>query len=112
MAVRPPTNPGMSRMPEDFFEKRLLWGMGASLCANFVAGIVVSSAIGRMKMPGERALPSLIEMARWKSPGHALSPFFLLGRIGNLSEEEIQKDWDSGNRETLIEMVLQKVKSK
>ncbi len=60
----------------------------------------------------ERALPLLIEMARWKSPGHALFPFFLLGRIGNLSEEEIQKDWDSGNRETLIEMVLQKVKSK
>lgn len=59
MAVRPPTNPGMSRMPEDLFEKRLLWGMGASLCANFLAGIVVSSAIGRMKMPGERALPSL-----------------------------------------------------
>ena len=59
MAVRPPTNPGMSRMPEDLFEKRLLWGMGASLCANFLAGIVVSSAIGRMKMPGESALPSL-----------------------------------------------------
>jgi hypothetical protein len=59
----------------------------------------------------ERALPSLVEMSRWKSPGHAYSPFFLLGRVGNLSEDEIQKDWDSGNRETLIEKVLKKVKS-
>ena len=45
----------------------------------------------------KRALPSLIEMSRWKSPGHAFRPFFLLGRAGNLSEDEIQKDWDSGN---------------
>jgi len=56
----------------------------------------------------ERALPSLVEMSRWKSPGHAFRAFFLLGRVGNLSEREIQKEWDSGNRETLIEKVLKK----
>ena len=59
----------------------------------------------------EHTLPSLIEMSRWKT-GHALSPFFLLGRVGNLSEDEIQKYWDSGNRETLIETVLKSLKSK
>jgi hypothetical protein len=59
----------------------------------------------------EHAVPSLIEMSRWKSPGHALGPFFLLGRAGNLSEDEIEKHWDSGNRETLIETVLKRVKS-
>jgi hypothetical protein len=51
-------------------------------------------------------------MARWKSPGHAQAPFFILGRVGNLAESEIQKDWESGNRGTLIEMVLQKIKPK
>ena len=60
----------------------------------------------------ERALPSLIEMSRWKSPGHALGPFFLLGRVGNISEDEIRKAWASGNRESLIETVLKRVKSK
>ncbi len=60
----------------------------------------------------ERALPSLIEMSRWKSPGHALGPFFLLGRVGNISEDEIWKVWASGNRESLIEKVLKSVKSK
>ena len=56
----------------------------------------------------ERALPSLVEMSRWKSPGHSSRPFFLLGRVGNISEDQIQKIWDGGNRETLIEMVLKK----
>jgi len=59
----------------------------------------------------ERALPSLVEMSRWKT-GHAFRPFFLLGRVGNLSEAEIQKEWESGNREALIETVLRNVKSK
>jgi hypothetical protein len=65
-----------------------------------------------LSMLRDHALPSLIEMSRWKSPGHASSSFFLLGRVGNLSEEEIQKYWDSGNRETLIETALERVKSK
>lgn len=56
----------------------------------------------------KRALPSLVEMARWKSLGHALPSFTLLGRIGNFSEEEIQKALDSGNRELLIKAVLEK----
>ncbi len=58
------------------------------------------------------ALPSLIEMSRWKSPGHALCPFFLLGRVGNISEEEISRAWANGNRESLIEMVTKRVESK
>lgn len=58
----------------------------------------------------KRALPSLIEMSRWKT-GHAQAPFFLLGRVGNLSEVEILKGWDGGDRETLIETVSKKVQS-
>jgi hypothetical protein len=58
----------------------------------------------------QRSLQSLIDMARWKSPGHAVAPFFILGRIGGLSEEEIQKSWDSGNRHLLIETVLKRIR--
>jgi hypothetical protein len=67
-----------------------------------------ASLLSQIRM---RALPSLVEMSRWKSPGHALPAFFLLGRVGSLSEDEIQKDWDSGNRETLIKKVLKNDKS-
>lgn len=59
----------------------------------------------------KRALSSLVEMARWKSPGHAMPAFTLLGRVGKFSEEEIQKAWSSGNRESLIGTILERVRS-
>jgi hypothetical protein len=58
------------------------------------------------------ALPSLIEMARWREQGHAFAPFMLLGRVGNLSEEEISNAWQSGDREAFIRAVLAKIKVK
>jgi hypothetical protein len=51
----------------------------------------------------ERALLSLVEMARWKSPGHAMAPFIILGRIAGLPENEIFTAWESGRREEIIE---------
>lgn len=60
----------------------------------------------------KHALPSLVEMARWKASGHAMPSFTLLGRIGNFPEEEIQKAWSTGNRESLIKMMLESVRSK
>jgi hypothetical protein len=57
-----------------------------------------------------RVLDSLVDMSRWKSPGHAQYPFFILGRVGNIPEDEIQKAWDEGKRESLIERVLQSSK--
>ncbi|MBX7174475.1 MAG: HEAT repeat domain-containing protein [Pyrinomonadaceae bacterium] len=60
----------------------------------------------------QKALDSLVEMSRWKSSGHAASPFILLGRIGNFSDEEIYKALNSGNRESLIKAVLEKIITK
>jgi hypothetical protein len=51
-------------------------------------------------------------MARWKNPGHAQSPFFILGRVGKLSEEEIWRAWNSSDREPLIQSVLKSVAAK
>src|SRR5262249_5654424 len=44
----------------------------------------------------ERALPSLAEMARWKSLKHALGPYMLLGRVAGISERQIQESWTKG----------------
>lgn len=35
------------------------------------------------------ALPSLVEMARWKAPGHAMAAVVMLGRIAGLGDGEI-----------------------
>ncbi len=51
----------------------------------------------------DRALPSILEMARWQYLPHALPAFFLAGRLADLPDDEIQSVWSSGNREkTLI----------
>jgi hypothetical protein len=49
-----------------------------------------------------KALPSLIEMARWKAIAHAQPAIFLLGRIGGMSEDDIQAAIDRGDREAVI----------
>ena len=59
-----------------------------------------------------QALESLVDMSRWKSPGHAEYPFFILGRVGNIPEDEIQKAWAEGNREILIKKVLKESKQR
>jgi hypothetical protein len=49
-----------------------------------------------------KALPSLIEMARWKALAHAQASLFLLGRIGGMSEDDIQAAIDRDDREAII----------
>jgi hypothetical protein len=54
----------------------------------------------------ERAMPSLAEMARWKSLTHAIGPYTLLGRAAGLTEKQIQDTWTSGGREPVIVKAL------
>jgi hypothetical protein len=50
----------------------------------------------------ERALPTLAEMARWKTLRYALPPFLLVGRVAGISEADLQAQWQKGDRETAI----------
>ena len=50
----------------------------------------------------ERALPSLVEMARWKHLPHALPPYILLGRVADIPEKELQDTWSRNQRELII----------
>lgn len=56
----------------------------------------------------KEALRSLIEMARWKSDGHAAAALWLLGRISGMSEDHIQATWNRGDRETVIHAALKR----
>jgi hypothetical protein len=60
----------------------------------------------------QKALPSLIEMARWKSSGHSYAPFFLLGRVAGLPEDEIKAAWEGGDRASFIESAVKRIKAK
>jgi hypothetical protein len=55
----------------------------------------------------ERAFGSLVEMARWKSKGHAFNAFLILGRIGSISDRELNKvAWDIPRRNALIDRIV------
>jgi hypothetical protein len=49
-----------------------------------------------------RAVPSLVEMARWKSDAHALPAFVILGRLTGMEEPTIWESWTRGERERII----------
>lgn len=49
-----------------------------------------------------RALPALVDIARWKAPGHASSGIVILGRIAGWSEERIGQAMQNGEREAVI----------
>ncbi len=55
------------------------------------------------------ALPSLAEMARWKSLGHATFSLWILGRLGGLTDDAIQKDMDRGDKDSVIAAGLKPV---
>ena len=48
------------------------------------------------------ALAPLVEMARWKSEGHALPAFSVLGRIAGYSDEAAYDLWNRGERDVVI----------
>jgi hypothetical protein len=54
-----------------------------------------------------QALTPLIEMARWKSPGHAMPALFILGRLGKQPDVAIQAAVDRGDREGIIKAALE-----
>ena len=49
-----------------------------------------------------RALPSLVEMARWTSPGHAMGAYIILARIAGLDDQAAFQAWQAGERESVI----------
>ncbi|HMF56072.1 MAG TPA: HEAT repeat domain-containing protein [Pyrinomonadaceae bacterium] len=55
--------------------------------------------LGRLRA---EALESLIEMARWRDPGHADSARFMLGRIAGIEETRLQQLVQTGQVEQII----------
>jgi hypothetical protein len=53
-----------------------------------------------------RALPALVEMARWKTLRYALPAFLLVGRTAGVPEQELLDQWRKGDRETAIQKAL------
>ncbi len=51
------------------------------------------------------ALDSLLEMARWRSPGHAEAALTILGRMAGISEDSLDRLIKAGQADTIISRV-------
>jgi hypothetical protein len=63
---------------------------------------------GLLAMLHKDALTPLVEMARWKSAGHALPAFVILGRIAGYSDDAVGDLWNRGDREVIIEAAMKR----
>ncbi len=45
-------------------------------------------------------------MSRWKTLTHALPAFMLMGRLTDLTDEQIEDAWTKGDREAVIAAAL------
>ena len=61
---------------------------------------------GALDLVRERALPALIEMARWKTLRYALPAFLLVGRIAEIPDADLQAQWQKGDRETALKKAM------
>jgi hypothetical protein len=55
------------------------------------------------------ALRALADMARWKSQGHAMAAFWLLGRVAGQSDDAIADAWEKGDRESVFREALKQL---
>jgi len=60
----------------------------------------------------DRALDSIVEMARWPTLRSALPAYILLGRIGGSRQEEIEATWSTGLRDRTVDVLLKKLHQK
>jgi hypothetical protein len=79
----------------------LLWN-DRMKAAEALAVLTEKREAGALAQLRERALDSVVEMARWKHLRHALPAFLLAGRLAGLSEQEIEEAWSRGDREAVL----------
>lgn len=48
-------------------------------------------------------------MARWKNPGHAYASMMMLGRMAGIKDEDIWKAISGGNKEAMLQKILDKL---
>ncbi|HEY3442543.1 MAG TPA: hypothetical protein VGK29_17420 [Paludibaculum sp.] len=58
-----------------------------------------ANAIGNIR---DRAMPALLEMARWQHLPHALPAYLLAGRVAGWSDDSLESLWASGDREKAL----------
>ena len=58
----------------------------------------------------DRTLPSVLEMAAWKTLEYALPAYLLAGRMAGIDEKELQDSWSRGERDAMLVKIRKALK--
>jgi len=76
---------------------------------NKAAGLLEPLSAGRdpklLAQLREQALGTLIEMARWRSPGHSYTAKMILGRIAGIEEKRLEEIVEKGEVQTILDAI-------
>lgn len=115
LAVYAHKNPdsGLRVSPVWFVEQlnSLIWS-DRSKAAFALASLTESRQEDTLELVRNRALDSVITMARWQSVGHALPGFILLGRIAGWEEKKIQDAWAATTRIASVDEMLKDLRNR
>ncbi len=117
IAVLAAKKPGLGlRIPSTWFVEMLnsISLSDRTRAAAALVNLTDKDARATLEQIRARALPSVVEMARWRTLRFALPPFILIGRMAGLDEKQIEESWTKGEREAVIRKVAgekSKVKS-
>ena len=94
---------GISIEPEVFLDmlRSVTW-TDRNKVSFLLDGMTESGAPELLRTLRARALPELVEIARWKSDGHAFPAVRILGRIAGWEEERTLRTWREGGLEKVI----------
>lgn len=68
-----------------------------------------ANAIGNIR---DRAMPAVLEMARWQHLPHALPAYLLAGRVAGWSDDALESFWAAGDREKALKEIEKILKKK
>lgn len=60
----------------------------------------------------ERALPAVLEMARWQYLPHALPAYLVAGRVAGWSDADLESAWAAGEREATLKAIEKSLKKR
>lgn len=94
---------GISIEPEVFIDmlRSVTW-TDRNKVSFLLDGMTKSGGAELLRTLRERALPELIDIARWKSEGHAFPGVRILGRIAGWEEQRTIRTWKEGGVEAII----------
>lgn len=73
--------------------------------ASALVNLTDGDAASTLDQIRERALDSVVEMARWHTLRYALPAFILAGRMAGMNQSQIEEAWTGGRRDAVLEKV-------